>query len=89
MRLHQIEWLTDRKNIGQQGRVTVCHNICPDQHLYAICCIEKQLWPYICMIKEHYLNLNSGSDFNPELGYETYTPPLVLRPKQACLFIFI
>ena len=26
--------------------VTVCHDICPDQHLYAIGCIKNQRWSY-------------------------------------------
>ncbi len=29
-----------------EGPVTVCHDIGPDQHLYAISCIKNQRWSY-------------------------------------------
>ena len=31
-----------KNEIFHKGPVTVCQDICPDQHLYAIGCIEKQ-----------------------------------------------
>ena len=72
-----VSWATWKiQHVYFEGPGTVCHDICPDQHSYAIGCIKNQRWSYKRTLERNsILILNSGWDFNIGLAHESCISP--------------